>query len=575
MDNEIIEPRSAEVKNIPEWIDIASSAIRESLHCELSPHEVSDLMQVAYVLTGAGLKLYPHSIQIHQQCLFMLIALEHLRDRFLLIIGDSQETMVLFGFEGQWFKKGSTCIQACRPSKHNAEYLRIQFPHTAPSVGLSETPLSIGLGDRLSLASYGQLTLLSEYHKKGHTIYPVLVQQSRYELASTERSYNDIIDEASWDVFASDFRYPWGADGHNLKTSAEVYKALTQGCTLITADISAKIQNEYVHWSDATLARAYNNLNSGYVRYLERTYLGTTHRIVLNPKDGEQGIDFEQTSDLEQRTESNANDATQNTIVELSYTKRNLLHFALVFDKALKCAYEMHETVREYEQLHDTEIDFEITAHGSTRPLTPATHYLIAKELQKMKIRHNAFAPCFCGEFQKGIDYIGDVEQFERELVEHHAIAVHFGYKLAIHTGSDKFSLLSILTRVLEGSMHIKTSGTHWLVALKVIAHVNPSLFRSLHELSYQAYNDVKEHERVNPDISKKTDLTKIDDEHLGSVLEQACDRQVMHIAFSEICRYDVHYKSIMNTLQTHLKQYWDDIQHHTDKHLCEIVGTS
>ena len=57
-------------------------------------------------------------------------------------------------------------------------------------------------------------------------------------------------------------------------------------------------------------------------------------------------------------------------------------------------------------------------------------------------------APRFCGEFQKGIDYIGDIDLFNKELHIHSQIADYFKYKLSIHSGSDKFSIYNSISQI-------------------------------------------------------------------------------------------------------------------------------
>ena len=89
----------------------------------------------------------------------------------------------------------------------------------------------------------------------------------------------------------------------------------------------------------------------------------------------------------------------------------------------------------------DREIDYEISIDETETVTSPLRTFFVANELTLAGVEVTSLAPRFCGEFQKGIDYIGDVEQFERELREHALIAEHFGYKLSIHSGSDKFKV--------------------------------------------------------------------------------------------------------------------------------------
>src|SRR5690625_169958 len=120
------------------------------------------------------------------------------------------------------------------------------------------------------------------------------------------------------------------------------------------------------------------------------------------------------------------------------------------------------------------DIDYEISIDETETITSPLAHFFVANELQAADVKVISLAPRFCGEFQKGIDYIGDIEQFEKELSEHALIAEHFGYKLSIHSGSDKFAVFPIIAKYTKGVLHVKTAGTNWLEAIRVIAGTNP-----------------------------------------------------------------------------------------------------
>ena len=83
-------------------------------------------------------------------------------------------------------------------------------------------------------------------------------------------------------------------------------------------------------------------------------------------------------------------------------------------------------------------------------------------------------APKFTGRFNKGVDYVGDLAQFEKEFRDDLAVIAFavqkFGLpanlKLSVHSGSDKFSLYPIMRRALRetgAGLHLKTAGTTWL----------------------------------------------------------------------------------------------------------------
>ncbi len=110
-------------------------------------------------------------------------------------------------------------------------------------------------------------------------------------------------------------------------------------------------------------------------------------------------------------------------------------------------------------------------------PQTPAELFFILATIADAGIPAQTIAPKFTGRFNKGVDYVGDVDQFAREfeediLVIQHAIK-EFGLpknlKLSVHSGSDKFSIykpIRELTKKHDTGVHVKTAGTTWLEEL-------------------------------------------------------------------------------------------------------------
>ena len=107
-------------------------------------------------------------------------------------------------------------------------------------------------------------------------------------------------------------------------------------------------------------------------------------------------------------------------------------------------------------------------------PQTPVEIFFILSALAMEGVPAQTIAPKFSGRFNKGVDYVGDVKQFEIEfeqdlLVMDYAVK-EFGLpselKLSIHSGSDKFSIYPIMGKLIQKhdkGIHIKTAGTTWL----------------------------------------------------------------------------------------------------------------
>src|SRR5207237_10210618 len=97
-------------------------------------------------------------------------------------------------------------------------------------------------------------------------------------------------------------------------------------------------------------------------------------------------------------------------------------------------------------------------------------------------VRWVSLAPRYIGRFEKGVDYIGDVNAFEAEMGVHAAIARTLGpYKLSLHSGSDKFSVYEPTARQTRGLVHLKTAGPGYLEAFRTLAVLEPDLLRSLY----------------------------------------------------------------------------------------------
>jgi len=119
----------------------------------------------------------------------------------------------------------------------------------------------------------------------------------------------------------------------------------------------------------------------------------------------------------------------------------------------------------------------EVSMDETDLPQTPPQLLVILALLADEGIPLETIAPKFTGRFNKGVDYVGDLAQFEREFADDVAVlayaAERYGLprnlKLSVHSGSDKFSLYPVIRRVLDrtgAGVHLKTAGTTWLEEL-------------------------------------------------------------------------------------------------------------
>src|SRR5262249_33286938 len=115
---------------------------------------------------------------------------------------------------------------------------------------------------------------------------------------------------------------------------------------------------------------------------------------------------------------------------------------------------------------------------------TPPELLVILAAIADEGIPIQTIAPKFTGRFNKGVDYVGDIAQFEREFNADLAVIAHalrqYGLptnlKLSVHSGSDKFSIYAPIRRALarfDSGLHIKTAGTTWLEELIGLAEAD------------------------------------------------------------------------------------------------------
>ncbi len=414
------------------------------------------------------------------------------------------------------------------PLSHaTAMRLRQLFPFTAPSPVLTQ-PRTFGVGDRLGIATPGHIRVFRDYDAK-----PVFAQQSIRELTLTNRTFADVLDAVTFAVFREGYQGGYGADGDHLKKPAEIEYALSEGYTMITLDCSEHIDNAAATMTDAEV--------------------DTTVKLPLELVDLYLGKSF----DVEG--------------MHIRFDIPALKRAFLIYGAAIEFAAKMYET---YFAGSKSDADFEMSIDETATPTSPAQHYFVANELHRRGVHLATLAPRFCGEFQKGVDYAGDLADFERELKIHAAIARRFGYKLSIHSGSDKFSVFALIGKYTKGNFHVKTAGTNWLEAMKVVAAVDPSLYREIHAFAIASFPEAKKFYHVTTDLSRIRPLDQISDSELPGLFAENDARQLIHITYGFILNAknadgsSRFRERLYHLWRNHDEEYADALYGHIGKHL-------
>ena len=137
------------------------------------------------------------------------------------------------------------------------------------------------------------------------------------------------------------------------------------------------------------------------------------------------------------------------------------------------------EAAKIYRHIKSKKDEFiaEVSMDETDAPQTPPELLIILAALADEGVQLQTIAPKFTGRFNKGVDYVGDLAQFEKEFNDDLAVIAHaiakYGLpenlKLSVHSGSDKFSIYPIIGNAIRrtgAGVHVKTAGTTWLEEL-------------------------------------------------------------------------------------------------------------
>jgi len=405
---------------------------------------------------------------------------------------------------------------------------RLQWLNPVP-LGLTT---SFGFGDRLGLATEGHVQSLRAVREVGKemSVAPIFAQQSVRENTRTGRTPQQVMDDAMWGVFETGWRDPWGADADHIKILEHLPPFVAAGYTFYTLDPSDHVDNDANHDSIEVLRQKVTALkwealqtdyDSLWARYANHSFMPFTEEIILR------------------------------ALVKYG---RALIHTATIAD-ALRT------------QLAGKPFDLEMSVDETDTPTTTQEHFFIANELVRLKIPVTSLAPRFVGKFQKGVDYIGDPAEFEREFVHHAAIMKHFGtYKMSIHTGSDKFSLYPIIAKYAGTLVHVKTAGTSYLEALRVVAQSNPNLFRRILTLARERFQIERKSYYLDAELDRVPTEDKLTDAQLPDLLNQLDSRQVLHVVFGSVLT--TFAPEFQNFIVEHIADYNQCLKVHFLRHL-------
>ncbi len=479
-----------------------------------------------------GLSIYTRSIVETDEATYFLARGSEGKRLGILPVTSERRDGLEAAFEGDW--QSGPGVLLCPLTPQNAAALRERLAWLRPEpLGLAT---SAGCGDRLGLATPGHIRAL----RSAGGVAPILAQQSMRENARTGRSPQQVMDDAMWGVFQEGWRQPWGADADHLKTKADVDLCVAAGYSFYTVDPGDHVDNA-AHTEPLETLRP--KITALPWDALEDSPEGLHLRYLHRP--------FE----IEGR--------------RLAFDELALARAAAKYGKAVAHTACMYRHLAA--AVGSQPFELEVSVDETETPTSPLEHLFVASELRRLGVKWISLAPRYVGRFEKGVDYIGDLAEFDAEFAVHAAIAREMGpYKLSLHSGSDKFSIYPLVARQARGQVHLKTAGTSYLEALRAVAGVDPSLFRQVLAFALERYAEDQATYHVSADPARVPGPAGLRDGELAGVLDLFDGRQVLHVTFgSVLARFG---QRLLATLDAHEEAHYAALEQHFGRHVAPFV---
>ena len=418
------------------------------------------------------------------------------------------------------------------------------MPGTPTPSALGLQP-SFGFGDRLGCATPGHLEALEA---RGGPIKGIFAQQSIREMTRTRRDAPQVMTDAADALAREGYADPWGADADHLKTRGDGDTTADAGFIFFTIDPSDHVDQEADDYDAGLLARKFEAA-AGDVRWSD-DYLGKTVPVADGPT--------------------------------LTFDEPAVRRAAVKYGKAIDHAFAMGDHIRDAAAKRGQDYEIELSVDETEQPTTLAEHYIIADQCLKAGMKLVSLAPRYVGDFEKGVDYKGDLAALEKSLADHAAIARHLGpYKLSLHSGSDKLSMYGLLARATRGLFHVKTAGTSYLEAVRVVARHDEALFRQIVDFARERYDTDKATYHVSAtvsgtpapaDVADGRELERLyiedwDDVAPGKGFTRP-GRQILHCTFGSVLTDDELGAAVREVLDAHPDTYRQVLALHFGKHL-------
>ena len=405
---------------------------------------------------------------------------------------------------------------------------------------------SFGFGDRTGLATQGHVASMLE---AGQGIEPIYPQQSIREMARTKRTPEGVMNDALTEMVKGGWTGITGADADHLKTENDVDVTAAVGFTFFTIDPSDDVDAYADDYDEATLRDKFTSVADS-IDWFDR-YKGESIGLSTgNPVD---------------------------------LNEEACMRAAVKYGVALNKGIALADYIKKVCEETGNDYEIELSVDETDQPTTLVEHYIIAHQCLERGMKLVSLAPRFIGDFEKGVDFKGDHDELQASLNDHAAIAESLGpYKLSLHSGSDKVSMYGALARATKGRFHVKTAGTSYLEALRVVARHDEALFRRIVDFSRDRFETDKKTYHISATMQKDAppaaefanvaDLEKHYLEMWSDVPQGKgftnSGRQILHVTFGSVLTDDELGPLVRSILETHTDTYTEVLRDHFVRHL-------
>jgi tagaturonate epimerase len=313
------------------------------------------------------------------------------------------------------------------------------------------TKYSMGVGDRFTHQAKAQLAAIKKAEDAGILITPVWNKSFREHQIIHSRPEDTRV-QADLAVESNKWKNPYFVDADHV--GLKNIDHFTDSCDFFTIDVADFIGKK----CDEEKIKSFVNNNKHYCGTLEIT--GINEKVKINEN--------------------------------------------LIFKVAEKFLFAVEEAGKVYRHLLEKKgknnFVVEVSMDETDEPQTPIEMLFILSAIAQEKIPIRTIAPKFSGRFNKGVDYVGNVELFTREFEEDIAIIRYAvsefdlpkDLKLSVHSGSDKFSIYKSIGSAIkkfDTGIHLKTAGTTWLEELIGLASAGGEGLMIAKEIYRSAYD--------------------------------------------------------------------------------------